>query len=94
MSVRKKITVATNAGAGNGASQQVEGPGGDYKFVAEGTWGGGNIKLQQKAGNATWVDIALSTLSANGDINVRLAPGEVRGVVTTSTGVYADLIPI
>lgn len=92
MAVRKGITLAANAGAGNGASQQCEG--GDYKLVAEATWGGGNIKLQQKTANSTWVDIASSTLSANGDLNVRLSPGEVRVVITTASAVYANLYPL
>lgn len=88
--VRNKITLA----AGSAAITGLECDGGDYKLLAEATWGGGNIKLQQKAGNGTWVDIANSTLSANGDLNVRLAPGEVLLVITTATGVYADLLPL
>lgn len=87
-----KATIAANAGAGNLSSVQF--PGGKAMFIAEGTWGGGNIKLQVKAGNNTWVDISSSTLSANGTLNLDLPPCEIRGVVTTSTGVYADLITV
>jgi len=89
--VRSKIVVASNSSAGNGTTKQCEG--GEYRFSAEGTWGGGNIKLQQPSGNGTMADVASSTLSANGSLIVTLAPGQVRAVITTASAIYAELVP-
>lgn len=92
MPVKKKVVLATNAGVGNTASFQCEG--GNFKFSATATWGGGNIKLQQKGSdNVTWIDISGATMAADSIINVVMAAGEVRAVITTATGVYAELVP-
>lgn len=92
MSIRNKIALLTNAGTGNGAAFVQ--PGGKYQLNVEATFGGGNVKLQMKTENATYVDVANSTLSANGSLVLELPPGEVRAVSTTATAVYAALVPI
>lgn len=88
-----RLTLSANAGAGNGTAY--EWPGGKGMFMAEATWGGGNVKLQQQSANATWIDVApSSTLSANGMVVLDLPPGQVRVVITTSTAVYSYLVGI
>lgn len=69
--------------------------GGKALLVAKATWSTGSIQLQVKAGdNATWVDVASATLSDDGTVLVELPICEVRAVVDTATGVYADLFEI
>jgi hypothetical protein len=91
MSNSQCVTIASNAGAGNQTAVKLN-CGGKFMFMAEGTWGGGNIKIQTQTGNSTWVDVASSTLSANGTLSVDLPAGQVRGVITTSSAVYAYLV--
>jgi len=88
----QKVVLAENAAPGNGDSKEVYG--GKYSFMMEGTIGGGNSKLQLQTPNGTWVDVATSTLSANGAIILALPPGQVRVVITTSTAVYAYLVAV
>jgi hypothetical protein len=89
-------TLLTNAGAGNGAD--VIWPGGKTALVATATFGGGNIKLQVKIdigqAAAVYADVASSTLSAAGMLNLDLPPGTYRAVVTTSTAAYAKLVSV
>ncbi len=70
--------------------------GGRCMLIANATWGGGNIKLQTPGPDAsgTATDIANSTLSANGTLNLDLPPGQYKVVITTATAVYASLIHI
>lgn len=89
-SVGARINLAENEGAGNGDAKLW--PGGVSYFMAEGTWGGGNAKLQFKTPNGTWVDIPSSTLSANGTLKLDVPPGEVRTVIATASAVYAYLV--
>ncbi len=91
MANAQRVTVASNSGAGNGTAVILD-SGGKWLFMAEATWGGGNIKLQTQSANSTWVDIASSTLSANGALAIDLPAGSVRGVITTSSAVYAYLV--
>lgn len=86
----QRVTIASNEGAGNGTAATLN-SGGKYMFMAEATWGGGNIKLQMQSVNGTWIDIANTTISANGVIFIDLPAGQVRGVITTSSAVYAYL---
>jgi len=82
-----------NAGAGNGSDVQLSG--GVYVLAAEATWGGGNVKLQVKLSQGNYADVSSATLSANGiTAALSLPPGTYRGVVTTSTGVYARMVRI
>ena len=83
------ITIAENAGAGNGSD--FSWPGGKAAFVAEGTWGGGNIKLQLKSHNGTYIDFPSGSITANNVLLLELPPGTYRYVITTSTAVYARL---
>lgn len=69
-------------------------PGGKAMFVAEATWGGGSVALQVKAGGGTWVAVANGSLSANGTLTVDLPLGEVRVLITTATGVYANILHV
>lgn len=93
MGMRKAVTLASNGSAGNGSAVEVES--GKYMMTASATWGGGSIKLQilSKDGS-TYVDIASSTLSANGTLNIDLPKGAVRAVIATASAVYAELLPI
>lgn len=92
MGIRNKLTLLSNAGAGNGASFVQ--PGGKYTMIGEATYGGGSQKLQMKTENGTFVDVAGSTLSAAGTLTVELPPGEVRCVATTATVNYVSLVPV
>ena len=70
-------------------------PGGVCSLSAKATWGGGSLKLQQLLpDNVTWVDIANSTLSADGYLNVTIPPGKFRSVLATATAVYARVTRI
>lgn len=90
---RANITLAANAGAGNGSAAFWHG--GKGYMTGEGTWGGGNIKLQFKTLNSTtWIDVTSVSLTANGGIAFELPPGEIRGVITTSSAVYAYAHPM
>lgn len=83
------LTLLSNSGAGNGSA--VAWPGGAGLVTGEATWGGGNIKLQIRTTNGTWVDVSASahTLSANGTFAFTLPRCQMRMVVTTSTAAYA-----
>lgn len=85
------IAIASNSGAGNLTAYKID-RGGKFMFMAEGTWGGGSIKLQTQTANGTWVDVASSTLSANGTLSVDLPAGLIRGVIATASAVYATLV--
>lgn len=66
--------------------------GGVYNFAAKATWGGGNVKLQQlMPDGSTYADVASSTISADGSLNLTLAPGLYRQVVTTATAIYSRI---
>lgn len=63
--------------------------GGEGYLLAEATWGGGNVKLQQLSPNGTYLDIPSATLSANGMVAFKAPPGILKLVITTATAVYA-----
>lgn len=85
-------TLLDNAAAGTGNAKTITG--GHYMFMCEATWGGGNIKLQIQYPGGTWVDVASSTISANGMLPFFLPPSSVRAVAATSTANYARLVRI
>jgi len=85
-----RLDIASNASAGNGSDFECKG--GVVLFMAEATWGGGNIKLQIKSPNGTYLDISSSTLSANGALRLELPHGLYRYVITTSSAVYAYIV--
>jgi hypothetical protein len=85
-----KLELMTNEGAGNGADKLW--PGGRCAFLADATWGGGNVKLQIKTDTGAYADVSNSTLSANGLSGVLYLPaGTYRAVATTASAVYAQL---
>lgn len=80
--------IADNVGAGNGADFRYQG--GRTVLIGEATWGGGNVKLQYKTINGTYIDVTGATLSANGMTAMfELPAGVYRSVVTTATAVHA-----
>lgn len=85
------ITVASNAGAGDGAA--VWWPGGIGTFKAAASWGGGSAKLQVLLPDgATWDDLADIVLDASTtSIGFELDAAQIRCVVATATGVYATV---
>lgn len=86
------LTLASNAGAGNGTGLYWQG--GKGTFTAEATFGGGSVKMQYKTINGTFVDVDGATLSAAGTKFFELAAGEVRVVITTASAVYAYAHPV
>lgn len=83
---RHDLLSAAAAGAGSGADVK----GGQYAFLAEATFGGGNIKLQIQDPLSTWIDVAGSSLLANGMVILDLPQGQFRAVATGTTGVTAS----
>ena len=80
-------TLLSNASATGSAASW---GGGRGVFTAEGTWGGGTVKLQFKTANGTWVDYgSATTLTANGSGVFELPACEIRAHVATATAVYA-----
>lgn len=79
-------------GTGNGSDKTVSG--GHYGFVAEGTFGGGTVKLQLKTPQGAYVDVASMSHSAAGLLSSFLPPGTYRAVATTATAVYARIARI
>lgn len=85
--------LAQNAGAGAGTPQTWVG--GQCVMTAKGTWGGGNIVLQQMDPFGNWLPVNGGTLSADGETALLSVPaGQVRVNITTATGVYASLVRI
>lgn len=98
MARRAQLTLASNAGAG--AQTAVDWQGGVGMFMAEGTWGGGNAKLEIQTPNGSWVSLihyATTTaisLTANGVAIFQAPAGKIRVNITTATAVYAYAIGI
>jgi hypothetical protein len=86
------INLLSNAAAGTSAAQYF--PGGRAVFVAQATWGGGNVKLQCQAPGQNWFDVASSTLSADGMLPLDLPPGQYRAVAATGSAFYASLVSV
>lgn len=86
------IILGENITTSNGTAFGVKG--GKYVFTGEATWSAGSAKLQIQTRNGTWVDVASSTLSANGMLQVELPQGQVRVVVATATAFYGYLVGI
>jgi hypothetical protein len=97
MARRRQLTLAENAGAGNGTA--VDWPGGRGMLFGEGTWGGGNAALQMLSPNGTYVPIydaagTAVTITVNGGKVFEAPAGMLRAVITTSTAVYAYAVGI
>lgn len=86
-----RIDLLSNAGAGNGTAATLQ-VAGWYQLYAEATWSGGNVQLQFQSPQGTWINIG-ATITANGVLNLQLAAGQYRAVVTTSSAVFASLLP-
>lgn len=69
-------------------------PGGIGVFTCEATWGGGNVALQFKTLQGTWLAVGTNTnLTANGAGGFILPAGtSIRAAITTATAVYANAI--
>lgn len=86
------IVYLENAAANNVAKFW---PGGKAWLMAKGTWGGGSVKLQVMLPDAaTYVDVASSTISADGVVALEMPPGTYRLVVATATALYVRLVHI
>lgn len=100
MAGHKAIDLMLNDVNQGDANRWVDWPGGDGVFFAEGTFGGGNIKLEGQTRNGTAVGISQYattspiSLTANGMANFRFPQGKIRVTVTTATGVYASVVQV
>jgi len=88
----ESVTLCEDAGAGNQADKTFAG--GKCSFIAEGTFGGGSVKLQLKTKQDTYVDVPSSTLSANGLLGLDLPAGTYRAVTATGSAFYAWLVRV
>lgn len=91
------LKIAENAGASTGSDfawPGSSGGGAKTAFIAEATWGGGNIKLQLKTANGTYIDVPSGSITANNILFLDLPPGTYRHVITTSSAVHAWLVRI
>lgn len=87
-----RLELAANASA-NGSAMQW--PGGQGILMAEGTFGGGTVKLQcQSSPQGTWLDVDGATLSAAGTKLFYLGACPVRINIATATAVYASVSTI
>lgn len=89
-----RIDFFKNAAAGTSPSFSWKG--GKFCLVAQATWTAGNVKLQyQSLDGTTWVDVANSTLSANGMTGVlELPPCLLQAVAATGSAFYASLVEV
>lgn len=84
-------TLLSNAAAGNGSD--TEWSGGRTVFAVDSDFsGGGSVRLQIKLPNGGYVDVAGTTLTADGAVVLEHLPrGLYRAVAATSTSNYAYL---
>lgn len=87
-----RVDFFSNSAAGNSSAQFWRG--GKVAFYAEATFGGGSVKLQFQSPQGTWIDVASSTLSANGFAILELPPGQYRAVGATASAIYCSMIEI
>lgn len=92
MARRAQLTLASNAAVTGNA---VDWPGGNGAFYAEGTFGGGTVKLQTQSPNGTWMDVGTATtLTAAGVGGFTLPAGPIRVNIATATAVFAYAVGI
>ena len=91
----ERIDLLSNASASSDGTHQVK-VGGRYIWACEGTFNGGSYQLQAKNANGTFTDIAGATLSANGFIELMIAPGTfIKAVETgTTSAMYSTLTKV
>ncbi len=85
-------TLASNAAPGNGADVTIAG--GVYIWMAEGTFGGGNVQLQLKSANGTYINVGTAFTANGASGQIFLPEGVVRVVTTTITNCFAYLAGI
>jgi len=66
--------------------------GGNYGLTCHATWGGGNVALQRLAPDGSTYVTVITALTADGYASANLPSGTYRLAVTTSTGVYCDVV--
>lgn len=86
------VILCENAGAGNQADKTWKG--GKTAFIAEGTFGGGSVKLQIKLPQGNYFDVPSASLTAAGYFVADLPPGTYRAVTATGSAFYARLARI
>lgn len=92
MARRAQLTLATNASV---TGNPVDWPGGNGAFFAEGTFGGGTVKLQVQSPNGTWMDVGTATTLTASGVGGFIAPaGPMRVNITTATAVFAYVVGI
>lgn len=92
MARRAKVILIANDVVPTGVLQW---EGGNGAFYAEGTFGGGSVRLQTQSPNGTWMDVgAGTTLTANGVGGFSLPAGSIRALVATATAVFAYAVGI
>lgn len=88
MSQSASLQLVNNGSASSAGSLW---PGGTGVFAVKATWGGGSVALQFLAlDGATWITPAGGSLTADGGVVFELPPCQIRALVTTATGVYAQ----
>lgn len=75
-----------------GTSGTVQWKGGKFAFVAEATFG--SIKLQYQSLSGAFVDVANSTMTANGMVVLELPPTTLKAVATGGSAYYASLVEV
>jgi hypothetical protein len=91
MATGHRVDLLSNASATGSAGTW---PGGKGAFLAEATWGGGTIKLQMQTPQGTWVDVADTSLTANGHKVFEIPAGQIRANLATATAAYAWAVRI
>lgn len=86
----ERLTLLSNATAtGSAATWR----GGKGTFMAEGTFNGATIKLQQKSANGTWIDVGGAvSFNTNDQAEFDIPAGQIRAAVSggsSPTGLYA-----
>lgn len=92
MAGTERLDFFSNSAAGTSAQKFWKG--GKLFFYAEATWGGGNVKLQFISPHGTAIDVASSTISANGGLVFELPPGLYQAVGATASAIYCSAITI
>jgi len=69
--------------------------GGRYRVFASSTWSGGNIDLQALGPDGSaFISVLSAAFTANGSVEIGLAPGTYRFAVTTATAAFASIAPL
>jgi len=66
--------------------------GGNYGLTVHATFGGGSVTLQRRAPDGTTFVTVMTALTADGYSNANLPGGTYQLLITTATGVSADIV--